>query len=435
MIRVFILGVLVTSGGLVLSAADGAPLAANTAGRMVLNVRDFGARADGKTKDTAAFQRALDACATNGGTVEVPAGSYVIGGIVMHARTTLQLDRNATINGSPDLTDYPLVRTRWEGEFVPAHQALISAADASDIVIQGPGSIIGPPPALSQLRNPRGPVLIELTRCTNVVLNGFSTQYQQLWSIHPLLCEHVTARNLVIRSRNTNGDGLDVDSCSDVLIEHCDIDTGDDAIALKSGRGMEAVRLGRPTQNVVIRDCSLVSSQFAGIGIGTEMSGGIRNVRIENCRICGHQNGIFIKSRDGRGSFMENITGENLVISNSPTFLGINLMNKGIQASEPVPGDIAKWSRLRQLSFSNIKVENVGQLVAGREIPAAQPLDGFSLTSVTGTCARGITLANSLNVNFASINVTGFQGQLINITNVQGTGLDDLSRPMIRSSR
>jgi hypothetical protein len=214
-----------------------------------------------------------------------------------------------------------------------------------------------------------------------------------------------------------------------VLIERCNIDTGDDAISLKSGRGMEAVRLGRPTENVVIRDCTLVSSQFGGIGIGTEMSGGIRNVRIENCFVSGHQNGIFIKSRDGRGGYMENITGDNLVICNSPTFVGINLLNKGIQASEPVTGKAEKWARVRNLRFTNIRVDNVTQLIAGADIPAEQPLNGLSLANVTGTCARGITLVNSVNVNLAGINVTGFQGSLVTTTNVQGTGLDHPSAP------
>ena len=430
MIRLTILGILVAGGGFSLSAADRDPAAATAAGKVSWNVRDFGARADGATRDTVPFQRALDACATNGGgTVRVPSGIYLIGSIVIGANTTLQLEANAEVRGSSEIADYPLGRTRWEGEFAPAHRALISAENASRIAIRGPGSIVGPPPALSQLRNPRGPVLIEFTSCTNVVLDGFSTQYQHLWSIHPLFCKDFTARNLVVRSLNTNGDGLDVDSCSDVLVEHCRIDTGDDAISLKSGRGLEAVRLGRPTENVLIRDCTLASSQFGGIGIGTEMSGGIRNVRIERCTISGHQNGIFIKSRDGRGGFMEAITGENLVISNSPTFLGINLINKGIQASEPVAGAVEKWSRVQNLSFTNITVENVGQLVAGWEIPPEQPLDGLSIANVTGNCGKGITLANSVNVTLARINITGFQGPLVTTTNVQGTGLDHPAAP------
>ena len=229
--------------------------------------------------------------------------------------------RAQTCSGSPDIEDYPLVRVRWEGEFRQGHRALIVADGAANVSISGPGSIFGPPLNISQLRDPRGPALIEFTDCTNAVLDGFSTQYQRLWSIHLLYCQNLAARNLTIRSISANGDGIDVDSCDGVTIKHCDINTGDDAISLKSGRGQEAVRIGRPTQNVIIRDCTLHSSIFAAIGIGTEMSGGVRHVQIENCVISGRQNAIYFKSREGRGGFIEDVTGKDLTILKSPTFI------------------------------------------------------------------------------------------------------------------
>jgi polygalacturonase len=395
------------------------------------SVRDCGAKGDGHTKDTAAVQKALDACASaGGGTVVVPAGNYLIGSIVVGSNTTLKLEARANLTGSPDIDDYPLVRVRWEGEFAQGHRALISSEKADHVTIAGPGSIFGPPISVSSLRRPRGPVLIELANGTNVVLDGFTTQYQQLWSIHPLFCQNLRARNLTIRSVNFNGDGIDVDSCQDVLIDHCNIDTGDDAIALKSGRGMEAVRLGRPTDNVVIKDCTLFSSIFAGLGIGSEMSGGIRNVRVEDCLISGRQNGISIKSREGRGGFIENITGNNITLNNARTFLAIDLLKKGIQASEPVPGAVEKWSRVRNISFSNIRVHNVRDLVPAQNIPPERPLDGLSISNVTGTCSNGITLANMTNVALFGINVTGFHGLLLTTNNVQGTGLDGAVPPI-----
>jgi polygalacturonase len=267
---------------------------------------------------------------------------------------------------------------------------------------------------------------------TDVRFDGFTTQYQQLWAIHLLFCRNLSARNLVIRSINFNADGIDVDSCEDVLIERCHIDTGDDAISLKSGRGMEAVRLARPTQNVVIRDCTLISSSFAGLGLGTEMSAGIRNVTVENCLIMGHQNGIFIKSRDGRGGFMENIAFKDLIVMNSPTLVGINLVNKGIQASEPVTGNPDKWASVRNISFSNIQVNNLAELVSADNIPFQRPLDGLTFSNITGTCRRGITLSNSTNVHLAAINVTGFQGPLLMLENVKGTGLN---KPSAQSAK
>jgi polygalacturonase len=251
-------------------------------------------------------------------------------------------------------------------------------------------------------------------------LNGFSTHYQRLWSVHLLFCRNVTARNLIIRTPDlSNGDGIDVDSCNRVTIENCDINTGDDAISLKSGRGLAALRLDRPTQNILIKDCSLVSSLDAGLGLGTEMSGGIRDVRIENCIMSGHQNGIFIKSRDGRGGYMENITGDNLTITNSGTFVGIDLVTKGIQATDPVPGEVEKWALVKNIRFNHVKVDNVQALVAGKNVPAERPINGFTLTGITGTCSKGITLSNVLNATLDGINVTGFSGALFTTNNVQ----------------
>lgn len=414
------IGKLIT--GLVLGiVCAAAPAGARTA----YNVRDYGAKGDGLTKDTAAIQSALDACATNGGgRVILPEGCYLTGSLIMGANTTLALEHAANLMGSPDIADYPLVRIRWEGEFRDGHRALISAEKAAHLSIVGPGSIFGPPITLSHLRSPRGPVLIELTDCTNVVLEDFATQYQQLWSIHTLFCENLTASGLTIRSINVNGDGLDVDSCRDVVIEHCTIDTGDDAISLKSGRGLAAMKLNRPTENVTIRDCTLTSSIYAAIGMGTEMSGGIRNVRVENCVMAGRQNCIFIKSRDGRGGFMEDFTFDNLIIDNSPTLVGIDLMTKGIQATDPVPGGVERWSLVKNFTFSHIRVNHVGELLAGKDIPAERKLDGLTFSDITGTCGRGITLANVTNANFANIHVTGFSGPLINTEDVTGNGLD-----------
>ncbi len=210
-----------------------------------------------------------------------------------------------------------------------------------------------------------------------------------------------------------------MDSCSDVTIENCDINTGDDAISLKSGRGLAALRLNRPTQNVLIKDCSLVSSIDAGLGLGTEMSGGIRDVRIENCILSGRQNGIFIKSRDGRGGFMEDITGNNLTVTNSGTFVGIDLVTKGIQATDPVPGDVEKWPLVKNIRFNHVKVSNVQALLVGKNVPPERPIDGFALSDITGTCGKGITLSNVLNAKFDGINVTGFSGALFTTNNIQ----------------
>jgi len=409
---------------LVIATVAAQLLATSGSAKTPLNVRDFGAQGDGVAKDTAAFQKALDECAASGGgTVLVPDGIYLTGSLVLGAHTTLQLSARTSLVGSPDIADYPLVNIRWEGEFREGHRALLSATNAAAVKITG-GFIFGPPAPLSRLRNPRGPSLIELTSCTNAVLENFTTQYQQLWSVHLLFCQNFTAKGLTLRTVGANGDGIDVDSCDGVTIEGCDINTGDDAISLKSGRGLAAQTLARPTQHVLIRDCRLHSSIYAALGLGTEMSGGIREVKLENCILSGHQNAIFIKSRDGRGGFMENIAGENLTILKSPTFIGMDLLKKGIQATDPVPGDVEKWPRVHNLSFQHVRVENVADLLDGVNIPPARPVDGLTLADISGTCARAISVANMTNVNFSALHVTGFTGPLIQQENVTGTGLD-----------
>lgn len=122
---------------------------------------------------------------------------------------------------------------------------------------------------------------------------------------------------------------------------------------------------------------------------------------------------------------MEDISGENLTVLKSPTFVGIDLMGKGIQATDPVTGDVAKWPLVKNISFKNIRVQDVRELVAGRDVSAVRPVEGFSLADVSGTCARGISIANMTNVSFAAIHVTGFSGPLVSVQNVTGSGLDD----------
>jgi len=400
----------VTHGTAAVQAAQPSP---------TLDVRAFGAAADGKTKDTAAFQKALDACPETGGTVIVPAGKYLIGSIQLPSGATLVLQKNAVVTGSPDPNDYPLLPVRYEGAMVQGHRAMVYSHDAHNVSIIGPGTLAGDN-KIGNLREPRGPVMVELVNCDNVLLDGFTDRYRRLWSVHLLFCHNVVARNLTIRTILSNGDGIDVDSSTHVLIENCDIDTGDDCISLKSGRGISAVRLARPTEDVVIANCSF-ASDFAGVGIGSEMSGGIRNVRIENCNFTAGVNAIYIKSRIGRGGVFENITGKDFKVA-TRVFLGLDLRDAGIIGVDPVSGEEGV-PRARNIAFSNVNV-NGGTLVDGARVPPGKFIDGLSLSNITGTCRRGITLANAANVSLSDIHVTGYTGPFLTTRNVTGTGLD-----------
>jgi len=396
-----------------------------TASREPLNVRAFGAAGDGATKDTAAFQKALDSCAAaNGGEVLVPAGNYLIGSIQLKSATTLRLEKGANLLGSPDLDDYPVIKVRWEGHWIDGHRALIFAQDAAHIRIVGPGKISGNP-ALGGRAMPRRPVIIEPINCQDVRLEGFATEHKSMWSIHPTCCDQVTAKNLLIRSTGGNGDGIDVDSCRHVRIENCDIATGDDCIAIKSGRGMEGYRLARPTEDVLISGCTFADSIFACIGIGSETSGGIRDVRIENCKFTHAKTcAIYIKSNSGRGAFIQDISARNLEAAVAPGgFLRINLTGSGIKDAEPVPGDEG-IPAAGNFSFRNVKVD-CGTLVDATQTSPVKPVNGLLLVNVNGACTKAIALANITNAVLRDMRVTGYTGPFLTQTNVQGVGLED----------
>jgi polygalacturonase len=396
--------------------------------KLTLNVRDFGATGDGRTKDTAALQQALDRCwVLGGGEVVVPAGNYLTGAIALRSGTTLRLEKDAVIAGSPDFADYPVMQVRWEGKWIQGHAGLIYALDAERIGIAGPGKIAGNPAVGGRptAQNPlRHPALIEPINCRDIVFEDFSTQHRLMWSLHLTYCENATIRNLTIRSTGGNGDGIDIDSCRHVRIEGCDISTGDDCISLKSGRGSEAYALLRTTEDVVISNCTFADSIFAGIGIGSETSGGIRNVRIEHCKFTHARTfALYIKSRPGRGAFLEDIVADDLdVAGTAGGFLRINILNSGIQDQDPVPGEEG-IPTLRNFRFSNVRVQDCPVLVDATGIHPAKPLDGFLLADVTGTCAKGIALANIKDADIRRIRVSGYAGPFIGVHNVTGKGL------------
>lgn len=401
---------------------------------MSLNVRDFGAKAEAHTNDTAAFQTALDRCAAlGGGEVVVPAGDYLIGSVQLRSNTTLRLDSGATLRGTPNFDDYAVSQVRWEGKWIPGHVALIYAIDAQNVAIVGAGTIIGNP-ALAGRPRPeaplRHPALIEFIRCNGIHLERFSTEYKSMWSVHPTSSENITIKDLTIRSTGGNGDGIDIDSCKHVTITGCDIATGDDCISLKSGRGSEAYAMLDTTEDVHISNCTFADSIFACIGIGSETSGGIRNVWIKDCKFTGAKTyAIYIKSRRGRGAFIENIYADGLEVSNcTQGFLRLNMASSGIQDQDPVPGDEG-IPRARNWRFSNVVVHEVPKLVQATELDPRKPLDGLWLTNISGTCKEGIFLANTRHAVLKNIRVTGYNGALLNTYDVTGLGLAD-AKPM-----
>ncbi len=393
--------------------------------KVALNVKDYGATGDGKTNDALALQLTIERCAAlGGGEVVVPAGDYSTGALALRSNVVLHLEDGASLLGTSDMADYPIAEVRWEGRWIKGYSAFISAVDCENFGITGPGKIVASPAIRGRVERATGmrlPALLEFTNCRNVNVQDCFTSQSGMWSIHPVYCQNVTFKNLTV---NSGADGIDVDSCRHTVIDGCTFDTSDDCISLKSGRGEEAYTINRPCEDVRISNCTFNDRFFACIGIGSETSAGVRDVVIEHCKCVGARTqAIYIKSRPGRGAFVENVSVNDMDVSGAKQgFLRLNNLNSGKQDEFPVPGDLG-IPEFRNFRFTNIRLNDEAVLVQATEIDPEKPLVGFSLTNVTGTCKTGIELANMRNVVIRNIKVTGFEGPLISIDNVTGVGL------------
>jgi polygalacturonase len=385
-----------------------------------LNVRDFGASGNGTNKDTAAFQKALDMCTiSGGGEVVVPPGTYLIGSVQMGNRTVLRLQTNSVITGSPDAEDYPMMDVRWEGRWQPGRRALIYAGNVDHTGIIGPGRIEGNP-RVAAPQNPRGAVVLEPISCTDVVWQGFTVIQGGNWATHPTYCVDVKISGVSIRG---NRDGIDIDSCKAVRIEGCDIETGDDCISIKSGRGLNGARIGKASEDVLIKNCNLRCRIFACVGIESETSGGVRNVRIEHCKLAAPRSyAIYVKSRTGRAGIIEGISGADLDITEG-SFLRINLIGAGNTntADDPVEG-LRGYPEGKNFRFSNIRL-NGGTVADLSQISAEKPLEGLTIENISGTCAKGISMQYVKQALLRKLQVTGFSGPLLSTNAVSGKGL------------
>jgi polygalacturonase len=311
------------------------------------DVTAYGAVGDGATLCTDAFRKAISACAAaGGGRVVVPKGRFLSGAIHLKSRVNLHVSEGATIAFSQDPAHYlPVVFTRWEGVELMNYSPFIYAFEQEQIAVTGTGTLDGQadethwwpwkgrrePAAGSQnaartamfaLASKGVPVaervfgegsflrpnFIQPYRCTGVLIEGVTIINSPMWEIHPVLCRNVTVRGVRINSHGPNNDGCDPESCRDVLIERCTFDTGDDCIALKSGRNDDGRRLNTPVENVIVRDCEMKDGH-GGVVIGSEISGGARWIFAERCRMDSPQldRALRIKTNSVRGGVVEHV--------------------------------------------------------------------------------------------------------------------------------
>jgi len=314
-------------------------------------VGDYNAVGDGSTDCTGAFARAIDAChEAGGGRVVIPSGVYLTGAIHLKSHVNLHLLKGAVLRFSTDPRKYlPLVYTRWEGVECMNYSALIYAFEQENIAVTGDGILDGQgspenwwfwkgntdrdgkragenqKSARKRLldmadKNVRvserlmgegaylRPNFFQVYRCKNVLVQGVTFKDSPMWFLHPVLSRNVSIVGVTVEGLGPNNDGCDPESCTDVLIDNCTFNTGDDCIAIKSGRNADGRRVNVPTQNVVIRDCRMIEGH-GGVVIGSEISGGVRNVFAERCTMDSPRldRALRIKTNALRGGVLENI--------------------------------------------------------------------------------------------------------------------------------
>jgi polygalacturonase len=430
-----VVDVVVAVGVLALSAAG---CTAKAPRRIVYDVRDYGAIADGKTKNTEAIRKAIAAASANGGgTVVFTGGDYLTGPIHVTSNLTLTIDAGSRLQFSQDFDDYlPLVRVRWEGTEVNAFSPLIYGDKVHDVAINGRGTLDGQGEvwwnyfrALKQdhkknhvwkvdskwqmefakrnqdIELPDDPDMIKMgflrppfvqfLDSRNISIRDVTIINSPFWTINPVYCDEVTVSGVTIVNPDDspNTDGIDPDSCRNVHISDCHISVGDDCVTIGHG----------------------------GVVIGSEMSGGVSNIAISNCVFDGTDRGIRIKSTRGRGGIVEHVEVSNIVMRNiRDEALTLNLFYTDAPP-EPLS---ERTPRFRDIHMSGITA-NAGQAALFLGLPESV-LEDVSISNVNIRAQRGFVVRDARNLRLHSVHVDTAAGPAFSIERVENLDLFDL---------
>lgn len=385
--------------------------------------------------------------AAGGGTLVVPAGQWRSGRIILKSNVNLHLAHGAVIEFSAEPNDYlPVVFTRHEGVEVMGAGAFIYADSCENIALTGEGTIMGPPMDAPMRSLPNGNSVVENDidwrmpvemricdgtgqlafyrpksfapiRCKNVLVDGVTFERSVLWNINPIYCENVIIRGVTVNSTDVpSGDGIDLSSCRDVLIEYCTLNCGDDCFTLKAGRCEDGLRVARPTENVIIRYC-LAKDGHGGMTCGSETAGGIRNVYVHHCVFDGTRSGIRFKTRRNRGGRISDITCDNLRFVNvreaftwdllgSPVYMGDLARRDTTFALTPLTPIVAG------IEIGHFIVEGADRMASVQGIPEVPCGD---ITISDGTVNTGVlfkTLSDVNGLTMRNLNITATSGDI-----------------------
>ena len=439
-----------------------------------VSVADYGGDPTGGELSTDAFAKAVESLsASGGGHLIVPAGVWLTGPIVLKSNIDLHLEMGAVIQFAADESLYPLLDTSFEGLDTRRCQSPLSAYGAVNISITGQGAIDGNGqywrpvkqskvtegqwkallaregsvemkpgywvPSEGYAKGEQGanmnvpaaqtdeewnavkrflrPVMVSLVNCRNVLLQGVIFQNSPAWNVHPLMCENVIIDDVLIRNPSyaQNGDALDLESCKNCLIVNSRFDAGDDGICIKSGKDADGRKRGIPCENVVVDGCTV----FAGHGgfvVGSEMSGGVRNFKVQNCQFLGTDVGLRFKSTRGRGGIVENIFIDGIsmmdIVNDAITF---NMYYGGKSVAEMLadgdtPDNTTKVAVdettpiFRNIHISNVVCSGAGRAMEFNGLPE-MPMDGITLKNITIRARQDAVFTNCKNVQQEKVKV------------------------------
>ena len=397
----------------------------------VVSIATLGATGDGSTDALPAIRRAISETANaGGGRVLVPAGRWQVNGpIHLKSNVELHVAEGATLRFSTEPGDYlPLVVTRWEATELYNYSPLIYAYQATNVAVTGKGTIDGngkagfatwkpkEGPDLNRLRQMGidgvpvherifgeghflRPSFIQFWGCQNVLVEDLTIVDSPFWIVHPVYCRNVTARRLRISSHNPNNDGVDPESSADVLIERCTFDTGDDCVAIKSGRDQDGWRVGRPSENIVVRDCDMDSLK-ASICLGSEMSGGLRNIYVDDVRVGRTFTGVYFKTNLDRGGYVNHVRIRNVPMREAEIFIHFTTDYQGYRGGK-YPPDV------RDVVIERVRCERASRGIRAVGVPDA-PLRDILLRDVTlGSTPAPHEIRNVRDFRLENVRING----------------------------